>query len=260
MFFHQPLNSLSANNYNATFYRETNIDFHFHKNFEILYVINGSIRCIVNNKEELLIHGDFGLCLPNEIHSYIPSGNSLYWVCVFSADHVRAFSKQISNKTAASFKFGCSASVKNFINDNLISESCPPINMLKACLYALCNEYLNCVELTEKNTDKTQIMSIITDYVAEHYTDNISLSDIAKLLTRNYHYVSRYFKSIFNMPFSEFLNIYRLEHAVQLLCESDKKIVDIAYESGFQSVRTFNDCFKKHFHMSPSEYKNTAFV
>lgn len=256
MFFHQPINSLSANNYNARFYRETNIDFHFHKNFEILYVIKGSVRCVVNNKEEQLIPGDFGLCLSNEIHSYTPSENSLYWVCVFSADYVRVFSKQVSGKTGTSFKFRCSDSVKDFINDNLISETPPPVNMLKACLYAMCNEYLKYVELTDKNTEKAQIMSTIIDYVAEHHTENISLSDIANMLGLNYHYVSRYFNSIFNMPFNEFLNMHRLETAIQLLDESDKKLVDIAYESGFQSVRTFNDCFKKHFQISPSKYKN----
>ena len=255
MFFHQPINSLSANNYNASFYRETKIDFHFHKNFEIVYVINGSVRCIVNNKETHLESGDFGLCLSNDIHSYIPSENSLYWVCVFSADYVRVFSKQVSGKIATNFKFKCSDSVKAFINDNLISETPPPINMLKACLYAVCNEFLNNVGLTDKKTDKLQIMSTIIDYVAEHHTENITLSDIANILGFNYHYVSKYFNSIFNMTFNEFLNMHRLETAMRLLDESDKKLVDIAYESGFQSVRTFNDCFRKHFQATPSEYR-----
>ena len=59
------------------------------------------------------------------------------------------------------------------------------------------------------------------------------------------------------MTFNELLNMYRIETAIQLLDESDKKIVDVAYESGFQSVRTFNDCFKKHLGISPSEYRKT---
>lgn len=256
MFIHQPTNSLSANNYNAVFYRETNINFHFHKSFEILYVINGSVECTVNSKKEQLFAGDFGLCLPNDIHSYTPSDNTLYWVCVFSADYVRTFSKQVSGKTSANFKFKCSESVEAFIKSNLITEVPPPINMLKSCLYAMCNEFINNVELTDKNTEKTQIMSRIVDFVAENHTENITLLDIANVLGLNYHYVSRYFNSIFNMTFNEFLNMHRLETAIQLLDESDKKLVDIAYESGFQSVRTFNDCFRKHFKISPSKYRN----
>ena len=257
MFFHQPTNSLSINNYNARFYRSTKWDFHFHKNFEIIYVIKGSVNCFVNGNSECLVQGNFGLCLPNIIHSYIPDKNSLYWVCVFSSDYVRAFSKQVSDKTATDFKFRCSDSVERFIKDNLISEDTPPINMLKSCLYAICNEYLNTIELSDKNTARMQTMAVITDFVAQHHTENIKLSDIAKLLGYDYHYVSRYFNDVFNMPFNEFLNLYRLETAVRLIDESDKKIVNIAYESGFQSIRTFNDCFKKHFKISPSEYKKS---
>ena len=84
---------------------------------------------------------------------------------------------------------------------------------------------------------------------------DIKLSDIGKLLGYDYHYVSRYFHTIFKMSFSEFLTLYRLETATQLMKQSDKKMVDIALESGFQSARSFNACFKSHFKMSPTEYK-----
>ena len=57
------------------------------------------------------------------------------------------------------------------------------------------------------------------------------------------------------MSFSEFLTLYRLETATQLMKQSDKKMLDIALESGFQSARSFNACFKSHFKMSPTEYK-----
>lgn len=258
MFFHQPSNSLSANNYNACFYRNEKWDFHFHKNFEIIYVIEGSVTCTVNSSTQKLSPGDFGLCLSNDIHSYEPCENALYWVCVFSADYVRTFSKQVMNKDSRSFKFKCSSSVECFIKDNLISEDTPPINMLKACLYALCNEYINSVELIDKNTSKTHSMTAIVDFVSSHHTENIKLDDISKLLGLDYHYVSRYFKKVFNMSFTVFLNSYRLETAIGLLDESNKKIVDIAYESGFQSVRAFNECFKRTFKISPSEYKKQS--
>lgn len=67
--------------------------------------------------------------------------------------------------------------------------------------------------------------------------------------------MSIYFHSTFNISFTNFLNIYRLETAVKLLEETDKKITDIALESGFQSVRSFNNSFRLKFGISPSEYK-----
>ena len=254
MFFHQVSNSRS-NNYNAVFYRDIKWDFHFHKSFEIIYVIEGRVHCTVNNIETTLFPGDFGLCLPNDIHSYEPEKNSLYWVCVFSADYVRTFSKQVSDKSAVDFKFKCSLSVENFIKDNLINESKPPLNMLKACLYAICNEYLSSIKLTDADTRKMQNMGIIANFVAEHHKENIKLSDIQKLLDYDYSYISRYFNKTFNMSFNEFLTLHRLETATRLMTETDEKIINIALESGFQCTRTFNDCFKKYFHMSPSEYR-----
>lgn len=57
------------------------------------------------------------------------------------------------------------------------------------------------------------------------------------------------------MSFTDFLNLYRIETALRLLDETDKKITDIALESGFQSVRNFNEAFRKKIGISPSEYK-----
>lgn len=62
------------------------------------------------------------------------------------------------------------------------------------------------------------------------------------------------------MSFTNFLNIYRLETAIRLLEETDKKITDIALESGFQSVRSFNNSFNLKFGISPREYKRNNFT
>lgn len=258
MFFHQSSNSMVSNRYNACFYRGLSWKAHFHKNPEIICVTSGSVVCTVNGTTEELSAGDFGLCLPMDIHSYSPAPDSEYWVCVFSADYVRSFLKQVSDKTAESFRFTCSDSVEAFVRANLVSERTPPQNMLKACLYALCNEYITSVTLTARDSGKTERMAQITDFIAEHHTENIGLSDIAALLGYDYYYVSRYFKKIFNISFNELLNLYRIETAVQLLDETDKKIINVAYESGFQSIRSFNECFKKHLKISPSEYKRTS--
>ncbi|MBQ8526711.1 MAG: helix-turn-helix transcriptional regulator [Clostridia bacterium] len=257
MIFHQPFNSLSGNKYNACFYTKQNFEFHFHKNIEIIYVLEGAINCNINSRSGTLKKGEFGICLPYDIHSYTPKPDSRYWVAVFSEDQVHAFGKLIKGKEGKAFKFCCSESVKNYVSENLINSQDPSLFTLKSGLYALCGEYLESVELVEKNTGKMQMMAEITEFISNHHSENIGLSDIAGLLGYDYHYVSRYFHNTFNMPFKDFLNSYRLETALELLEAGDKKLLDIAYESGFQSVRTFNSCFRKHFGMSPSEYKKS---
>ena len=90
MIYHQPHNSLS-NNFNAVFYRTEVWNSHFHKSFELVYVIEGSLICFSNGEEYILKSGQFGICLPYDIHSYEPQGDTHYWVCVFSEDNVHDF-------------------------------------------------------------------------------------------------------------------------------------------------------------------------
>lgn len=254
MIFHQPDNSVVGNNYNIVIHN-VKFDFHFHKNMELIYIVKGKVECTVNNKTELLSKGDFGLCLPNEIHSYTPIEDAAYWVCVFSEDLVRSFVSDIKNKIGDRFKFECENAVRYYLEEKLITNENPSLLTLKSCLYAACEQYIKNVNLTYTDKSKLQSMYLIIDYVEKNYTNNINLADIAKLLGYDYHYVSRYFKSLFNMSFKSFLDIYRLEKAVELLKRNDKKIIEIAFESGFQSVRTFNNSFKNYFGVSPHQYR-----
>ena len=259
MIFHQPHNSLSNYTYNAFFYTSEVWNFHFHKNLELIYVIKGTLKCTINRNEYILKPGDYGLCLPYDIHACFPEPDTLYWICVFSEDHVRLFSNQIHKKSAKGFVFRCPESTHQFLQDALIHEDLPSIHLLKACLYAVCDAFLSQIELSDDVNSKKTNMIFITEYVAENHTKNISLKDISKLLNYDYNYVSRYFHSAFNMSFTDFLNVYRLETAVKMLEETEKKITDIALESGFQSVRSFNNSFRLKFGINPSEYKRTRY-
>ena len=185
----------------------------------------------------------------------MPQDDTLYWVGVFSEDYVRLFANHIRGKQANGFVFKCPESTNNLLQSTLISENVPSIYVLKACLYAVCDAFLHEVEFSENQGNKKTNISLIVQYISENHTKNITLKDIAKLLGYDYNYVSRFFHSTFNMSFTNFLNIYRLETAIKLLEETNKKITDIALESGFQSVRSFNNSFRLKFGISPSEYK-----
>jgi len=259
MIFHQPGNSLSGNNYNI-FIHSIKHDFHFHKNPELIYIVKGNVECIIKDKKEILSEGDFGLCLSNEIHSYTPIGDSAYWVCVFSEDFVRSFTSMIKGKTGDRFKFDCEKTVRDYIEEKLIKEKNPSLFTLKSCLYAVCEQYLKSVNLVNVDKSKLQSMHIIIEFVEKNYASDIKLTDVAGILGYDYHYVSRYFHNLFNMPFKSFLNTYRLEKAVELIENSDKKMIEIAYESGFQSIRNFNDSFKKHYGITPNQYKSSRII
>ena len=255
MILHQTSNSKSSDNFNAFFYTDQHWDFHFHKNFELIYVHSGSIDCTVNGNTHTLSSGEFGLCLSYEVHSYSPKDNALYWVCVFSEEYVKTFAKLVRNRQANTFKFRCKEEILQYLKVFLINEEKPTLLTIKSCLYAICGEYLNNVQLIEQDTKRQQLMVSIAKYVEANHTKKVGLKDISEHLGYDYHYISRCFGKIFNMSFTEFLNLYRLETALNLLIETNKSITEIALESGFQSVRSFNDYFKKHYRISPSQYR-----
>lgn len=202
--------------------------------------------------------GDFGLFLPYDIHSFLPEKGCEYWILVFSGDFVHSFSKEIVGKVGKGCVFRPNESIAKYVKEQLINNPHLTKYILKSCLYAICEEYLSAVPLIPKDAKKVGIIVRIADYVSEKHTTHISLKDIASEFGYDYNYMSRHFKNIFNMSFTNFVNSYRLETALELLETTNASIVDIAFNSGFQSVRSFNDFFKKHLNTTPSEYRKAS--
>ena len=257
MVFHQPSNSRSDYHYNAAFYKSKVWEHHFHKNPELIYVLQGTVHCTVNGKDYRLTQGDFGLCLPYDIHRYQPQEHTQYWVLVFSEVYIRYLEKTFSGKNGTGFAFRCPKHVEDYVNAALVQEKNPTVLTLKSCLYALCQEYLNQITLTDKNAKDLRSAAFIAQYIAENHRERPTLSDLAGKLGYDYNYMSRYFRSTFHVSFSEFLNIYRLETALKLLDDPNMSIAQAALESGFQSIRNFNSVFQKNMGQTPSEYKKT---
>lgn len=255
MLYHQPHNSVGNYSYNAYIYDNVDIRAHFHRNFELIYVISGSVHCTAGEKSARLHPGDFALCLSNEVHTLKTMGGSQCWVGVFSGDFVHAFEKRTQGKTGSDFVFRCDPSIEDFLKLHLLHWQQPPIYLLKACLYAVCNEYEKNIQLLPQTGKNGLLMQAITDYIGENYQNSIRLSDMAEKLGYNYHYLSKCFHRIFSMPFKDFLNFYRLDAALALLTETDKDIGEIALESGFQSIRSFNAFFKTRTGITPAGYR-----
>ena len=79
--------------------------------------------------------------------------------------------------------------------------------------------------------------------------------DVAQKYGYNYQYLSRTFNKTFKTNFKKMLNYYRLEQAIAFLDETDMSISQIAFESGFQSIRSLNAVCLETYGKSPSEVK-----
>lgn len=65
----------------------------------------------------------------------------------------------------------------------------------------------------------------------------------------------RFFKQTMGMPFTTYLNDYRLTLAAKSLLETHKAVLEIASECGFDNLSYFNRIFKKKYGITPSSYR-----
>lgn len=98
-------------------------------------------------------------------------------------------------------------------------------------------------------------------YIGEHLTEKISLDDLAEHINVTTSYLCKQFKKNTGMTIVEYINYHRIQLAKQQLDESPAdKIIDVAYQCGFQSLSQFNRTFQKFVGKSPTGYKKKAFT
>ena len=98
-------------------------------------------------------------------------------------------------------------------------------------------------------------MERILTYMHKHYTENLSLSEIAKMEGLTPSYLSHFFKDNLRQNFQEYLNQLRFEHALYLLQKTDLRITDIYMQSGFSDSKYMSKMFHKIYGMTPKEYR-----
>jgi AraC-like DNA-binding protein len=257
MIVHQPHNSLGNYSYNAFFYDDCEWFYHFHKNYELIYVLDGEVELTLGSQKMCLQADSFAIVLPNQFHAYRTPQHSRVWIAVFSADFVGEFAKLTEGKQAADPRFTCNETVKAYLLSALITESTPDLLSMKSLLYAACAAFLTQVQLVDKG-GTGELVGKVIQYVQTHYAEDMTFIRMAEALGYEYHYLSRRFRQHFGMHFRQFLNMYRMEQAQQLLLDSTTSITDVAYGVGFQNLRTFNRVFAQHMGMTPSEFRATA--
>ena len=92
-------------------------------------------------------------------------------------------------------------------------------------------------------------------YIANHFDQNIKISELATQIGISRCYLSKIFTSTYKMSPQEFLIRLRLEHATDLLSHSKLNITEIGRQCGYPDLFTFSKTFHKHIGCSPGEYR-----
>lgn len=246
------MNSTGNFNYNALIYTKSYQKHHFHKNYELVYVMEGSASIKMNSTSYILQKSEMILIFPYMFHSFDISEKSKVWVGVFSEDTISKFSEKRSDIRFS--KFRCDRTVEDFLAEALFYEGTPELYERIACLYLVCSQCLKNSEPIE-HIQNTDLFFNIINYISENLSKDTSLKELSEVLGYEYHYLSSVFHSYFSVNFKDFINIYKFERACQMLIDTEKNITDISLESGFQSIRNFNRIFKKNSGVTPGEYR-----
>ena len=196
-------------------------------------------------KKELLISGEYDLCAKNFIIPLI-EGN-------------------IPSATFFTFVLHYYNDVANCINeiDILCSEQPEGYQLLlKSILFRLIYiiiSHKETIEITSTiQTKSLEKLKYILKYVEEHYSEHITIEEMAKLTFYSKSHFMKFFKSHIGTGFIDYLNNYRLMMSEQMLKTSDLSVIEIAQLNGFDNISYFNRIFKKKYNLSPSKLrKNT---
>ena len=109
---------------------------------------------------------------------------------------------------------------------------------------------------TASNSNDTDKINIVFQFIMVNYTNDIYIEEIASMLNMSVASFSRYFKHHTRKTFSQYVTQIRIAHACRLLMEDNYNISEICYLSGFDNLSNYHRHFKKLLGVIPKEYKN----
>ncbi|MFI5124477.1 MAG: AraC family transcriptional regulator [Chitinophagales bacterium] len=116
-------------------------------------------------------------------------------------------------------------------------------------------KYILSKGFTASNSQDTDKINIVLQYIMDNYKNEIYVEEIASRLNMSIASFSRYFKHHTRKTFSDYVTEIRIGHACRLLMENNYNVSEICYLSGFENLSNYYRHFKKHVQVSPKAYK-----
>ncbi len=106
-----------------------------------------------------------------------------------------------------------------------------------------------------QQTQMPAFMTQIRSYLAEHYTQKLTLAQLGMRFGLSPCYLQRQFKQCCGQSPTEFLMLLRIVHAKELLRTTQKSVSEIAYAVGFENISYFSRLFKRQEGLTPQSYR-----
>lgn len=135
-----------------------------------------------------------------------------------------------------------------------VMAGCDSLEDMVNYLYTTCVNELRLKEGRE--VDCKKIIYRIKEYMEQNFDKNIVVKDLAREYALNPKYLSTLFKKEFSMSPNQYLTTMRLKNACHLLTTTKDSITNISNSVGYNDHLYFFRVFKKHYNMTPLEYRN----
>lgn len=246
------------------------IPFHWHKEIEIVYVLQGAVIMHLDQKQYTLNQDDVIVVNSMSVHKIERShSDNILLTLQFSPEWLNS-----------NVFISCNSTIENAHNrvhfDTIKQELAKMIweinkkapgyrNYTMGKLQTLCGHLLRYfseginaeAEEGSKNYDYKRLNRVLT-YIDQNYKEKLTLQAMAEQEHLSLHYFSHFFTDKIGIPFQKYLTLIRLEKAQSELSGSEKSITEIAMDCGFANVKLFNKYFKEKYGCTPSLYRETA--
>ena len=112
------------------------------------------------------------------------------------------------------------------------------------------------LDMSGDNSSSHHLIAAVKERIDLHYgSPSLSLESIAESLFVSSEHLSRTFRKITGQRFSDYLVSFRMERARLLLSETSMPTVQVAEAVGYTNSAYFRSCFKSHYGMTPSQYR-----
>lgn len=235
---------------------------HRHLAMEALWVLQGSIRVQVNDRQQTLNAGDLLFINGNEHHATEAASDDNLVFC-------------LQHRFADSFSVDLSSAQKNPVlnarqNDlrKILAhlwweQKHQPIHWQLASdtylarLQLILQRYFSTdVQLdSESGGQENWRIQQIMRFLESNHRETISLPQLAEQFGLSESYLSHFFKDQTGTSLLSWLRHLRLECALSDLVQTDSAISEVALARGFPSIKAFNTAFKREYRCTPSEFR-----
>jgi AraC-like DNA-binding protein len=261
-------------------YERFTYPWHFHSEYEIIYVEEGMGERFVADSMEPFSPGDLILMGSNVPH-YMRSAEKYYAgnaslrvrgvVIQFAHDYMTHTISRYADMTPVKrlleesqrglhFPSPDNKDLIKCINNLPTNKGVERITNLLLLLDKMANfpskRILGSLHFSSKPSQSADSRSKkALSYITGHYTENIRLEAVAAIVSMNKSAFCRYLKEKTGRSYIEYVQSLRIGYACKLLISTSYDILQISMECGFNTVCHFNKMFKRNTGLTPSEYR-----